>query len=178
MFFIGSNTVFVFAITNKGPAEAPAAFLTNNIPVGATLLSFSTSQGTLSTNASGLRVDLGLLPAGSSATVTQQYRFASAGKFTMYAGLSSDYLEVVPLDNWTMLEGFVHPPAILIMQKLVDQTRLTWPLSLSNFVLQHRFSMAPTNWINTPVPKQITTSETLVIDTNVAERKFYRLKSP
>ncbi len=180
VFFVGSNSVLVFAVTNNGPAEATNARLTNTIPYGTFVVSATSTQGTLTTNTGSIVAQFGTLPAGALALVTEELRFSTSGSISIAAGATGGLWETTPTNNSVVLNAFVHLPAVLSLEKLTNQARLTWPLSLSNFVLQHKFNMAPANqWINNPSPRLTTSTENLVIDTNVtATQKFYRLRGP
>jgi large repetitive protein len=178
--FTGSNSTWVVSVTNYGPADSPNTRLTNTLPYGTFVVSAVSSQGTLVTNTGSVVASLGTLPAGASAHVTQTLRFPSAGSIFMTADAVSGYWETVPANNTTNVNAFVHPPALLNVQLIdTNRVRVSWPLSLSNLVLQHKFTVDPTNaWLNNVTPRLTTSTENVVTETNNAPRKFYRLQSP
>jgi hypothetical protein len=178
--FTGSNSVWVIGVTNYGPADSPDTRLTNTLPFGTFVVSAIASQGTLVTNTGSIVAHLGTLPAGASAHLIEELRFPSAGNITITASASSGYWETAPANNTTAVNAFVHPPALLNIQMLTNAAQITWPLSLSNLVLQHRFNLSPTNqWINNPGQRSTTSTRNVVTDTNIAApQKFYRLRSP
>lgn len=66
----GSALTYVFTIANSGPGLATSAAFTNTLPAGVTLLSATSSQGFVITNASAVVVSLGTLSSGATARVT------------------------------------------------------------------------------------------------------------
>ena len=76
---VSNNLTFSIQVTNHGPSTATGVVLTNTLPAGATLISVVSSQGTVVTNGSQLRFNLGTLPMDSTATITVVVRPNSTG---------------------------------------------------------------------------------------------------
>ena len=74
-----SNLTFTARIINNGPAGATATTFTNFLPAGVSLVSASSTHGTLTTNATTITGDLGTLGLGVQATVTIVTRPTNSG---------------------------------------------------------------------------------------------------
>ncbi len=66
----GEALTYTFTVGNFGPNVASSVAFTNVLPAGVTLVSASSSQGTVITNATTVLVNLGPLASGAAATVT------------------------------------------------------------------------------------------------------------
>jgi uncharacterized repeat protein (TIGR01451 family) len=67
---LGSNVTYTVTVTNLGPNSSAPVVLTNQLPASATFVGAAASQGTFLTGPGLAVFELGLLPAGGSATVT------------------------------------------------------------------------------------------------------------
>ncbi|TAK95297.1 MAG: DUF11 domain-containing protein, partial [Verrucomicrobia bacterium] len=85
-----SNVTFTARIINNGPAGATSVTLTNLLPAGMNLVSASTSQGTLATNAGVITGNLGTIGLGAVATVSITAMPTNFGMFTNFLTVSSD----------------------------------------------------------------------------------------
>jgi uncharacterized repeat protein (TIGR01451 family) len=68
--YLGSNFTVTETVTNLGPDRATNTVLTTAIPTGLSVLTASSSSGTITTNGGILRASLGSLASGAGATVT------------------------------------------------------------------------------------------------------------
>jgi M6 family metalloprotease-like protein/uncharacterized repeat protein (TIGR01451 family) len=68
--YAGNSLTNTFLVFNAGPDTAPGVLLTNTIPAGATLISATLSQGTVTHRGNQLLCDLGSLPDKATATLT------------------------------------------------------------------------------------------------------------
>jgi len=98
----GSNVVFSFTVTNKGPSSAVGVLLTNTLPNGFTFLSATTSLGTQAQAGQNVVFNLGTMTNGASGTMTITARTAAPGMFTNVAALFN-LAEVNNVDNVTNL---------------------------------------------------------------------------
>ncbi len=65
---VRSNLSYAILVNNRGPNAAAGVTLTDPLPAGVRLLSVTSSQGTIVTNANSLTFNLGALSSGGSAT--------------------------------------------------------------------------------------------------------------
>ena len=68
------------------------------------------------------------------------------------------------------------PPPQLAIERSGNQLLLSWPASVTNFVLESSLSLAPANWITvTNVPVAADATQTVTSDLS-AQTKFFRLQ--
>lgn len=86
-----SNYYYFIAVTNRGPNSASGVTVNQSIPAGVRVISNFVSQGSATTVAGGGTViaSLGVLGAGSTATVIITVRGTNVGTFTAGATVSS-----------------------------------------------------------------------------------------
>src|SRR5207244_9533631 len=87
--FVGSNLTYTLLITNAGPLDAPSASLNDTLPASVSFKSATTSQGTISPNATGVVGNFGTLPVGGLVTVTIVVTPQSIGNITNNATVTS-----------------------------------------------------------------------------------------
>lgn len=104
----GQNITYTIKVKNAGPGGVPNAYLYNlEIPQGATLVSASTTQGSLSTHAAGsatglITGNLGTLNKGDTVTVTVVMKVASPTtlrEILAGAAVSANVFDPQPLNN-------------------------------------------------------------------------------
>ena len=114
----GSDVIFTVTIQNQGTGEATNVSVTDQLPSGYTLVSFSTSQGTYATN-TGLWT-IGTLPNAASASLTIRARVLSSGDYNNTASItSSDQFDNDTADNTASRSVTVQTSDINI-SKVVD----------------------------------------------------------
>lgn len=96
---VGSNVAYTLTVTNQGPSDASNVILSDSFPSGATIVSFTTSQGSLGNSGTSVSGNLGLIPNGSSATVSLVVIPADPGLLVNTASVSSDNQDSNPANN-------------------------------------------------------------------------------
>ena len=87
---VGAAWNFSVAVTNYGPSTSSNVFVTNNLPVGLTLVSSTPSLGSVTQLGSQLTWSLGTLANNQGATLALSYSGGVAGStYTNLAGVSS-----------------------------------------------------------------------------------------
>lgn len=175
---IGGNVTTLITVSNLGPDSAPGVLLTNTLPVGATLVSAVTSQGTLATNANVITASLGNLASGGAATVTLVLTPAAVGGINITAAAGSLNPDPNAANNSATDPTFVEPlPVLSVAFAAPNQVKLLWSSLLSNWVLQASTTLTTNvSWSNIlTAPVEISGTNT-VTETNTAPVKFYRLK--
>jgi len=80
---VGQDITDSFTVTNNGPDSAAGLTFTDSLSSGATYVSGSTSQGTITASSgAGATASLGDLADGASATVSITYKAATTGQYT------------------------------------------------------------------------------------------------
>jgi uncharacterized repeat protein (TIGR01451 family) len=97
--FTGSNLVYTLIVSNAGPSDATDVVLNDNLPSLATIVSASTSQGTISEGGSSVSVTLGTINSGSAAVVTLVLNSYDAGLFLNNANVSGANQDSNPGNN-------------------------------------------------------------------------------
>jgi len=108
----GGALTYTFTVTNSGPNAATFAAFSNNLPAGVTLLSVSSSQGSLLTNATSVVANLGPLNVGSNAivTVTILPSASNAGLLTNTATVASSETDLNLANNSVAVVTSVNLP--------------------------------------------------------------------
>jgi uncharacterized repeat protein (TIGR01451 family) len=89
----GAPITYTFSVTNPGPETASNVLLSDQLPVGATVVSNSVSQGTTRVDGQQFVFDLGAIPAGSSAAATLTILPGAPGSVLNKASLSGGFTD-------------------------------------------------------------------------------------
>jgi hypothetical protein len=176
--FIGSNLVYTLTITNSGPFAAPNVALTNMLPSAVSLKSATTTQGTLVTNSNPILGSFNTVATNGSVTVTLVVVPQTIGQITNIAGVNSGYTDPVPGNNNVTTTTTVLPlPILSVLLQSANSVQLSWPVELTNFGLQSKPSLLSSLlWTDVLTPPVISSNSRVVVETNLAPAKFYRLK--
>ena len=176
--FVGSNLVYTISITNNGPLAAPNVSLTNTLPSSVSLKSATTSQGTLATNGNPIIGSFPSIAIGGSVTVSFTVAALSVGSITNIASIGSGYSDPAPGNNTASITTFVLPLPLLTAGLLSGNVvRISWPVQLTNFVLESKPTLLPiSSWSTVTATLSIAGNERFVLETNPVTAKFYRLR--
>jgi uncharacterized repeat protein (TIGR01451 family) len=97
-FFEGQNGAFTITVTNAGPSAAGGVTVTDILPVGATFVSATPSQGSCS-GTTTVTCTLGTIANGAAATITLIVRPATAGPLSNTATVTGTASDVNPANN-------------------------------------------------------------------------------
>lgn len=98
--FQGDRVTYILGITNRGPDVSASTMLTNLLSSGMSLVSVTSSQGSVLSTNRPIVIDLGTIAVGATAQVTIQAWANQVGSLTNIAGLTTSSLDLDPLDNW------------------------------------------------------------------------------
>ncbi len=176
--FIGSNLVYTLTVTNSGPFAAPNVALTNTLPSSVSLQSATTTQGTLATNSNPILGSFNTIATNGSVTVTLVVVPQTTGQITNIASVNSGYTDPVPGNNSVSTITTVLPlPILSIALQSANSVRVSWPVQLTNFVLQSKSNLLPGYfWSDVLTAPVISDSQSVVTESNIAAARFYRLK--
>ena len=106
---------YTLGVSNAGPSGAGSVLVELDLPVGASLVSVSPSQG----SCTGLPCDLGSLPAGESATVhvLVEVDLHAPSPLVVSAEVSADSLDPEPTNNIASAQTRVYPGFFLPVVK-------------------------------------------------------------
>ncbi len=94
-----SNVTFAVTITNRGPHDASSVILSNQLPVGAALLSVQFSQGGCTNGNGWISCDLGSLTNGGGATVSFAVQPAASGTLSNFVAITAVEPDSAPGNN-------------------------------------------------------------------------------
>ena len=176
--FVGSNLVYTISITSAGPHNALNAAVTSLLPASATLVSASTTLGTLNTNGNPVLGALGTLDAAGTATITLVVTPQEKGTIVNTTAVGSAYGDPTLSDNSAVVTTTVLPlPLLSIRLYSPGQMQVSWPSALTDFQLQYNTTLSNNSpWSNVLAPPITIGEETFVIDPMDSQGKFYRLK--
>jgi uncharacterized repeat protein (TIGR01451 family) len=98
---LGETFIFTISVFNDGPNTAQGVVVTNTLPSGVTLLSASSSAGTCTISANGVRCNLGDFLTRSTATIQLRVTADKDGIYQTAAGVvgASTVMDVNPVNN-------------------------------------------------------------------------------
>jgi uncharacterized repeat protein (TIGR01451 family) len=174
---VGSNLVYTITITNRGLFAAPNVRLTNTLPAFVTIKSYTTSHGTVNTNANPVVGNLGDIATKTAAFVVLTVTPQTVGTITNLALVTSGLPDTNPGDNAVTTTTLVDMTAVLGIQFVPPNlVQISWPAPLSNATLQFTPLLATTNfWSNVISAPVLSGSENVVTEPATGAVKFYRL---
>jgi uncharacterized repeat protein (TIGR01451 family) len=96
---LGDNVVYTITVTNNGPSDAAGVDVTDALPGFTTFVSATPSQGSCSQAAGIVTCPLGVMPAGSVATITVVVATTVAAVITNLATVTATTPDPVPGNN-------------------------------------------------------------------------------
>lgn len=118
---VGSNVVFAYNITNRGPAAAFNVRLTNSLPPFLASRSFTASQGACNFVGDSLICALGTVPVGAVVSVAVNVTSLVTGMGTNSVSVSSDFIDLRPTNNASSVAVVFDLPPVVTLQP-VSQT--------------------------------------------------------
>lgn len=112
---VGSNLTYTILVTNLAPRVAPFASLTDTLPPGVTLVSFTTSRGSCSGSTGSVNCAFGTLPANGGALVRVVVRPIGPGLLTNNVSVTSIAGELNPANNVATTTTTVQLPMPVIV---------------------------------------------------------------
>jgi hypothetical protein len=176
----GDGPILSITVLNRGPSDAAGVTITNEIPMGAAVLSANSSLAPCTVTNGLVICDIGPLAADEKATVTLRVEVPAAGTYTNQASVTGLDLDPIPANNVTTASMTIGGQAPRLKASVAGaQLILSWPTSATGFSLQSAPSLTPpVNW------QPVTASGGLSDDGNVVTvslpnaTQFYRLKKP
>jgi uncharacterized repeat protein (TIGR01451 family) len=111
---VGGTLTNTIIITNSGPDTATGVLVSNQLPVGASFVSASLSQGSFLSAAGGwVTCNLGSIPAGASAKVTVLTTPTVSGSLVNWVSVASNEEDLVPANNTAQATTTTFGPASL-----------------------------------------------------------------
>ena len=175
---VGSNLLYTVSVFNAGPNAAPNATVSNLLPATVSLRAVTISPSwVLATNGNALIASTASFGSGGSFVMTILVTPQASGSITNTVSVTSDNPDPVPSDNVASVTTVVEPLALLSIGQLGNLVRVSWPASLTNYVLESRdsLSLAP-SWLTVTNLPVIEGPSVSVTETNNGVSRFYRLQ--
>jgi uncharacterized repeat protein (TIGR01451 family) len=172
---VGSNIVFAYSITNRGPAAAFNVRLTNSLPPFLASRSFTTSQGACNFVGDSLICALGTVPVGAVVSVAVNVTSLVTGMGTNSVSVSSDFIDLRPTNNTTSIAVVFDLPPVITLQPLSQ----TVPAGANVQFTTTAVGAAPLQyqWQRNGVDLPAATSPTLLLNNvSPADLGVYRLR--
>ena len=96
---IGDYAMYVITVSNLGPSVAFGVTVSNALPSGLSFISTSSSQGASALSGNAILSDLGVIPSGSAAFVTNIVGIGAPGLITNFASVFSATSDPIPTNN-------------------------------------------------------------------------------
>lgn len=176
--FSGSNVVYQIVVVNAGPSDAPNTIVHNLLPVSASLVTYTNSQGTVQVSGRQVTATLGTLETLKSANIALTARVQGTGSMVDTVSVVSDFQDLDMSDNTNSVSVFGLPlPLLSIGEYSENQWKIAWPVLLTNYSLEFNNTMgANMNWSNLGTEPTILGTNKFVIEPGTLPSRFYRLK--
>jgi hypothetical protein len=151
--------------------------LTNPLPANVALRSASiTPPWVLATNSNGFFATLPSFGQGSSAVFTLIVAPEASGYITNSVTVGSDNSDPTLGNNIALSVVAVDPLALLSVGRAGNLLKVSWPASLTNYLLQFQDRFAPSpKWSNFNKAPTSSGGFQFITDTNNGSGRFYRL---
>ena len=170
---VGGTLTNTITLTNSGPDSATGVVLTNLLPAGASFVSASLSQGSV-TSAGGGRVtcNLGSLAAGSAAQVIILTTPSTAGSLVNSVNVTANEEDLAPANNSAQGTTTAYGPATLSGAFAGSHFRLT-VTARPNYVYDIQGSTNLASWVTLGTTNNTTGTFNFTDTTTPAPRQRY-----
>lgn len=179
----GSNLVYTITLVNNGPYDAEGVRFTNYLDPSVTFKSATLTQGTFTTEDGTLVGEIGKIIRTGTATCKLTVVPNRAGAITNFMTIGGANADLVPGNNQAEVSSLVESPVILSIRLLsTNEVRISWPVDLTNYVLQHKLApvseLLGTNlyWSNVTTAPVVSGSTRSVVEAPAESQRYYRLK--
>ena len=175
---VGSNLVYYATIVNNGPFDAPNAQVTNTLPASVVLLNATvTTPWILATNGNQVTGRTTNFGFGATASLVLTVAPQSQGNILDVVTVASDNPDPVSANNTATVTTTVQPLALLSIRLLTNQVKVSWPVVLSNYVLESKNGLGSALfWSNVTTTPVVSGAQKSVTETNAGISQFYRLR--
>jgi len=118
----GGIITYTTHMTNLGPVRATDVRVTNQVPAGMELVSYSVSQGSCTNGGGIVSCDVGELAVGDNAQLVIQARPATGGTYSNRVQVASNQLDPQPASNVAVQSTLVEPRINMRMDMTSSRT--------------------------------------------------------
>jgi uncharacterized repeat protein (TIGR01451 family) len=175
---LATDFTYVIGITNRGPYAATNVVVSDTLPTSVTFKFGSISPGgTLHTGNNPITGTFPSIGVSNSASITLTVTPQVVSQITNVVSISSDYSDPVSTNNLSTVVTDIFLPAVLSIQPVSNQVRISWSVALSAFVLQSNTNLSSSVlWGDMTNNADVIGSERVIFDPIGPGSKFYRLR--
>ncbi|HWD90715.1 MAG TPA: protease pro-enzyme activation domain-containing protein [Verrucomicrobiae bacterium] len=152
--FSGQPVTFVLTVTNYGPSISTNATVVDNLPLGVTVISTNTTQGSVTRSGSTLLWNIGTLNVGAGAQLLLTVQPPSFGSFVNSANTSAGTPDPNPDDDFKIATVNVLPLSTTLAGSFASSNQL-FSISIPGptnsgltVIIQATTNLANPNWVN------------------------------
>jgi uncharacterized repeat protein (TIGR01451 family) len=152
--FVGQPATFVLTVTNYGPSISTNVFVSDDLPLSATIVSTNATQGTVSRSGSTLIWNVGTLTVGSGAALYVKVQPHGLGTLQNSANVGAGTPDPNPDEDFALATVNVVPLSATLVPSF-NSTNGTFQISVPGptnpsltVVIQANTNLVSTNWVN------------------------------
>jgi uncharacterized repeat protein (TIGR01451 family) len=152
--FSGQPITFVLTVTNYGPSISTNASVVDNLPLGTTVVSTNTTQGTVTRSGSTLIWNIGTLGINAGAQLTLTVQPNGFGSFVNSANTSAGTPDPNPDDDFKIATVNVLPLSTTLIPSFASSNQ-TFSISIPGptnsgltVIIQATTNLVSSNWVN------------------------------
>src|SRR5579883_262316 len=169
---VGSNLLYTITVFNAGPNPAPNVVVSNNLGANVLLRSVTVpASWVFATNGNAVIASTSSFGTGNSVALTILVTPQASGTLTNVVSILSDNIDPFPVNDTAAVTTLVEPLALLSIRELGNLIKVSWPVALSNSVLQFEDSVLP-GWSVVTNPPAIIGGTATVTQTNNGASRF------
>lgn len=152
--FIGQSVTFVLTVTNYGPSISTNVTVADTLPLGVTVVSTNTTQGSVTRSGSSLVWNVGTLGVGAGASMVLTIQPQTVGSLDNSAGCSAGTPDANPDDDFKTASVIVQPLSVTLQPTFVASNKtiqITVPGTAGSgltVIVQANSNLVSTNWVN------------------------------
>jgi uncharacterized repeat protein (TIGR01451 family) len=150
--FVGQTATFTVTVTNYGPSLSTNVFVTDDLPLNATIISTNVTQGTIARTGTTLTWNVGNLALNAGAAMTVTVKSSAAGNVVNSAVVNTGTPDPNPDDDTAFASvNFVPLTATLTPMFTNGSFHISIPGPTSpslTVIIQSSSNLVSTNWVN------------------------------
>jgi uncharacterized repeat protein (TIGR01451 family) len=150
--FVNQSTTFTVTVTNYGPSLSTNVIVTDNLPLGATVISTNATQGTISRTGTTLSWNVGNLALNAGAAMTVTVKSSTTGSVVNSASVNTGTPDPNPDDDTAFANVNFVPLSVSLTPAFSNGNfRISIPGPTNaglTVILQANSNLVSTNWVN------------------------------
>lgn len=150
--FVGQSANFTITVTNYGPSDSTNIVVTDNLPLGATIISTNATQGIISRTGATLSWNVGSLALNAGAAMTVTVKPQAVGSVVNSATVATGTLDPNPDDDSAFASVNFVPLSASLTPGFTNGSFLISIPGPTNpsltVIIQANSNLVSTNWVN------------------------------